>query len=75
MTTTPQVTETIATDVQVGMVQMWNNDRTSTITKIVPEGRAFLRFHHRSNAVRPDGEHSTFSWRVRRNSDVPIVSA
>jgi hypothetical protein len=70
-----QVTETIAADVKVGMVQQWNDDRTSTITSIAPEGRAFLRMQHRSNQARPDGKHNTFSHRVRKTSYVPVVSA
>jgi hypothetical protein len=71
----PTITETLANDVAVGATVQWNNDRTSTVTSIAPEGRAFLRFHHRSNQARPDGKHNTFSWRVRRDSYVPVVGA
>lgn len=69
------VTETLADAVPTGAVVQWNHGRTSTVTAITPEGRAFLRFHHRSNEARPDGKHNTFSWRVRRDSYVPVVGA
>ncbi len=78
MNTERQITETLVEQVKVGMVRAWNEGESSTIEKIAPEGRNWMRITYRSHTrqatPRMDGSYyNAVSVRARKGSYLPIV--